>query len=203
VSAALIACAVFTGCGPPPRNDFTAVFVDSTRNCNAQTTNEMDSYVVQIIDVEPQFMTGAGTFADCERCLIEPGACVIEHQQVCACSGHVEATSDTLSNTLYGVQFGGLDTTDVYCMRVIALDTGRSGTGPATTCPCQTSYTDGTYPVAMCAIGNPLSLGALQMRMDINLDVHCPTDGTATGGTPATGVATFSGCYPPPVPAGN
>jgi len=201
--AALIACLGPAACGKPPPNDFTAVFLDSAGSCNVSTTSEMDSYVVQVIDVEPIFTwSPPGTSADCERCLTEPGACVIEHQQVCACSGHVEATSDGLSNILNGVQFGGLDTTDVYCMRVIALSTGRAGTGPANPCACQTSYTDGTYPVEMCAIGPPLSLGALQMRMPINLDVHCPTDGTADGGASDAGVpvATFAGCYAPPVP---
>jgi hypothetical protein len=64
--------------------------------------------------------------------------------------------------------------------------------------------TGGAAPRA--AGGNELPDGshdALQMRMDINLDVHCPAEGTPTGGTPATGVATFAGYYPPPVPAAN
>jgi hypothetical protein len=202
-----------SGCTPPPTED-PAVFsrMNVRGDCSDYTgqqiidssTFTMDTYIIQTYDVAPTFAMArstAATSADCETC-IGNNLCTIEHPRVCTCSGSVAATPDNLTAELSKTRIPGLDTNDVYCFRVLAVDNGTVGTGAPTSCQCNPSrWEDPTFLGApmmrarLCAVSSPAAVSNLTIR----LDLKCPGDRQGGGGGGQNITSPFNDCVFPPM----
>jgi hypothetical protein len=163
-------------------------------------TFTMDTYIVQTYDVPPTSSTArntAATSADCETC-IGSGQCMIEHPRVCTCSGSVTATPDNLTAELSKTRIPNLDTNDVYCFRVLAVDNATVGTLPPTSCQCNPAWELSTFLGApnmkarLCAVSSPAAVSNLTIR----LDLKCPGD---RQGGQTNNSSPFNDCVFPPM----
>lgn len=142
----------------------------------------MDTYVLEMYEVLPAFQVSNGqNVTDCRRCIANPEWCRYEGP-TCSCGGEMAATPTNLKDQVRGTRIRGLDSTDLYCLRLVAFETGQLGQDDATPCPCldewHTSMDFKTSWTRLCAISPPRGAGAL----DVTLDVRCPSDDFNSGG---------------------
>jgi hypothetical protein len=197
------------GCTPPPTEDHAILQrpMNAANECNGPDGLQvpdsvtMDTYIVQTWDVAPSFAPARSTSTnsnDCETC-IGTGACTIEHPRVCTCSGSVTAIPENLGEALATTRIPALDTNDVYCFRVIAVDNGTVGTFPPAPCACSLAWEDPMFlgnPMSrarLCAVSSPAAVGPLEIRMDL----RCPGDGL--GGRGGNNNLPFNNCLVQPM----
>jgi len=202
------AAATQAGCTPAPSEDlaFFARPPSLQHECNGPDglpvpdTVTMDTYIVQTYDVPPGSPATSPTANsnDCESC-IGSGACHIEHPRVCTCSGSVTATADNLQPELKTTRIPALDTTDIYCFRVLAVDNGTVGTFPPASCACNVvAWEDPTFLTSrarLCAVSAPAAVGPIEIRFDL----RCPGDRSGGGGGGINNATPFEDCVFPPM----
>jgi hypothetical protein len=206
----LLATVVAAGgaCRQPDVIDTTAEFVrpSDTGGFNTCTgpnngpLGRMDTYVVELYDVET---TGLGeTAMDCQTCIGTAGDCVMRHQPMCTCGSSIPADWQSLGPQLQGTRIEGLDQTDIYCMRVIAIDRGATTEpGPTEPCVCDPKYMTSDFlstQARLCALGPPRPVSPLR----ISLEVRCEGDVLPPPGSGGRNrnIASFQDCITPPAP---
>jgi hypothetical protein len=203
----LLATIVAAGgaCRQPDVIDTTAEFVrpSDTGGFNTCTgpnngpLGRMDTYVVELYDVEATGSAG-DTAMDCQRCIGTTGDCVMRHAPMCACGSSIPADWQSLGPQLQGTRIEGLDQTDIYCMRVIAIDRGATTEpGPTEPCVCDPKYMTTDFLASqarLCALGPPRPVSPLR----ISLEVRCEGDVAPPPGTRNRNTASFQDCITPP-----
>jgi hypothetical protein len=204
----LAALAVGGGaCAAPAPEETTAEFVRPSDSIGQNTCTgpmfgplgRMDTYIVELFDVEPGGTSGETTM-DCQRCLgQQPGACQRQHPPICACGSSITADWQSLGPQLEGTRIAGLDQSDIYCMRVTAVDRGASAEpGPTVPCECDPMYLRSDFLMTqarLCALGPPRPVSPLR----ISLEVRCEGD-TGQTGQRGRNVPSFNDCIFPPTP---
>jgi hypothetical protein len=168
------------GCREPPTVDTKAQILRMMRSCNGSDGNEsqtmnMDTYVVMIYDVVHRDDVPANaTRADCQACIADPSKCLFE-PPVCTCGGPISATPPNFADQVAGTRTPSLDSVDLYCLQVLAVEKGTLLQRSPAPCDCDTTWWTPTFlnqSARLCAMSAPNAVGP----HPIELDVVCPGD---------------------------
>jgi hypothetical protein len=175
------------------------------------STTPMDTYAIELYSVNLAVFpvnVGEASISQCETCVANAGRdatdpCIPE-KMICICSAPLTPSRNNLAAMLKGTRLPGLDSTDIYCMRVLAIERGAAASAPTESCDCNPAWTtpDALASTArLCALSVPRPVGPV----DIELEVRCPSDdspgfgGRGGGfGQPTGQLESFSDCIAPP-----
>jgi hypothetical protein len=203
-----LAASLLVGCREPPTVDTRAQIIRApgmvgmARGCNgasgadSRSTN-MDTYVLMIYDVVNRDDVPANaTRVDCQACIADPSKCLFE-PPVCVCGAPIPATPANLAEQIDGTRTPSLDSIDLYCFQVLAIEKGSLSTAPAAPCDCDSSWWNPEallQGARLCAMSAPNAVGP----HPIELDVVCPGDQRNNGF--GNNFQSFSDCVLPTPP---
>ena len=150
-------------------------------NAGGQATGMMDTYIVQIFELNEGESTDQSS---CDTCLADRSNCFVERAS-CVCGDPVAVTPAVLPQMLQNVRVAlPAKYNSLYCLRVMAVE--RMAAAESTQCECDSAW-EVKERVRLCSLSKPYAASVLP----VTLDVQCTSNrsfSTCLGGAPVASV---------------
>lgn len=148
---------------------------------NMSTSAVMDTYVVQIFELNDPDNTSAPNARDCGECIATRNNCFFE-KETCVCGDPTAVSADKLPGMLQNVRMSiPANYGSIYCMRIMAVER----TSQPEQCQCDSAW-ETPDRVRLCAVSTAYAAGPLPVPMSVLCAPSSSFDACATDTTPPT-----------------